>query len=454
MSKITLLRQVLGGHWLMDHKSGDAYMPAVMQLITGQNVTAFHDEDSDEPENQPFCITLDDPDHRISSEFKNHKVPEGSIAVIPVKGPLMKDDYCGEPGMATMGRWIRNSESNPNIIGTILLVDSPGGTVDGTEELAQIISESEKPIVSFVDGMMASAAYWFGSSSDFIFSSAETNLIGSIGTQLRLYDYTQYFEKNGIKEHVIRADKSSNKNRATEQAAKGNYKPLKTELLNPLNEVFLSAVKNNRKATLKSTEGPPLDGTVYTTTDAINHGLVDAKGKFIDAIDKVRELSKSNPNSNFNMLRNKFKSLAAIADKQKKGEAIAAEDIDAVNAELEAAGITDYTVHQTSEVEQSQARVQTLETERTAVAQLLEPEATDEEITEMNLAEEVQGLVQELEASEAEVTRLGKITGKVQKPKLISKKSEIESSSDEDEPEFYSETDAELDQMLNQINGK
>lgn len=445
-----LLRQVIGGLWLMDQKTAEAYMPAVAQLITGQKVTAFHDEDEDEQEKQPYCVTVDDPETQITSEFKNHRVPEGSIAVIPVEGPLMKADYCGEPGMATMARWIKNAESNPNIIGTILLVDSPGGTVDGTEELARVISETEKPIVSFIDGMMASAAYWLGSSTDHIFSSVNTNLIGSIGTQIRLMDWTGYYEKYGIKEHTIRADKSKNKNRPVEEAKHGNYKPLKTELLNPMNEVFLNSVLKNREGKLKATEGAPLDGTVYLTDDAIDQGLIDAKGTFRDAVEKVQELSQTSTNSNLNMLGTKFKALAAIASKQAKGQAIAAEDIDAANAELVAAGITEFSLCRTSEVEQSRERVTALETERTAVAQILDPEASEDEIPEMNLTEAAQELVTALEDSEKEVARLGKVTGKVEKPKSTSKKPEIESQEEVDEA--YSEADAELEKILNQIN--
>lgn len=456
MSHFTLLRQVISGLWLMDQQSGDAYLPAVAQLLRGEKVTAFGPDDDDH-QSEPYCVHEEDEDQRISSEFKNHHVPEGSIAVIPIEGPLMKADYCGIPGMSTIASWIQNAEGNPNIIGTILYIDSPGGTVDGTAELARVISSAEKPIVTFVDGLIASAAYWLGSSADYIICHADTDLIGSIGTQIRLMDYSGWYEEMGIKEHLVRAEKSKDKNKAVEEAKKGNYKPLKVELLDPSNEVFLNSVKENRGEKLSADEGEPLTGKVYLLNEAISHGLIDSKGTFRDAVEKVQELSQSSTNSNSNM-RNKFKSLAAVAGKQKKGEAVAAEEIEAVNAELEAAGITDYSLHQTSEVEQSQGRVTALETERTAVARILEPEATEEEIAGMNLTEEVQELAdalteseQALEASQEEVKKLGAQSPKPKKATSKKTESEIESE-EEEEPEYYSEADAELDKTLKELN--
>ncbi len=60
---------------------------------------------------------------------------------------------------------IRQSASNSNV-GTILLViDSPGGSVFGLCELADLVrtTRQDKKVVAIADSMAASAAYWLGS---------------------------------------------------------------------------------------------------------------------------------------------------------------------------------------------------------------------------------------------------------------------------------------------------
>jgi protease-4 len=445
MSHLTLLRKVIGGHWLIDKSAAEAYMPAVLQLITGQEVTAFQND----TEKSPFYMTVDNPDFRVESEFRNVKVPEGSIAVIPVQGALMKEDYCGEPGTATMGRWIRNAQSNPNIIGIILDVDSPGGHVDGTEELARVIGECTKPVVSFTDGMMASAAYWIGSSADFIIAQGKTNLIGSIGTQVTIRDYSKYYEKFGLKTHDIQADKSKDKNRIAREVFNDNYKPIKEEILNPMNEVFLENVEKNRKGKLSKQNDEPLTGKVYLADAAISMGLIDARGTFKDAIEKVKSLSEnSNTQTMFN---NKFTALTAIAAKQKKGEAPTAEEINAANEELTQAGITGLVLAESSHIEQLTTANTTFAENHTAAVHALDPEATEESIEAFDVPAAITALNEELTEANAEVKKLGAQAPKVIKAKKTSAKTEVEEEKPEEE--FYSETDAQLEAELKIING-
>src|SRR5665811_396008 len=119
-----------------------------------------------------------------------------SVAVISLDGALMKaDQYCGASGMASIGETIKQADNHHNIKGIVLHVDSPGGTVDGTEALSSIIKNTSKPILTFVDGLMASAALWIGSSSDETMASTDTDEIGSVGVLMSFMDIQGYYEK-------------------------------------------------------------------------------------------------------------------------------------------------------------------------------------------------------------------------------------------------------------------
>jgi ClpP class serine protease len=53
-------------------------------------------------------------------------------------------------------------------------IDSPGGEVNGANELAQAIYDArgKKPIVAYVGGAGASAAYWVASAADRVVASS------------------------------------------------------------------------------------------------------------------------------------------------------------------------------------------------------------------------------------------------------------------------------------------
>ena len=51
---------------------------------------------------------------------------------------------------------------------------------------------------AYVEGLMASGAYWIGSAVGKVYASA-TSEVGSIGVLTTIYDDKEYFERLGIK---------------------------------------------------------------------------------------------------------------------------------------------------------------------------------------------------------------------------------------------------------------
>jgi ClpP class serine protease len=102
----------------------------------------------------------------------------------------------------------------------------PGGTVDGTEALANSVKSVEKPVVTFVDGLMASAAFWVGSQADEIIASTDTDEIGSVGVLLSFADLQPYWESLGIKFHKLVASTSPDKTKIWEDLRTGSTIPI------------------------------------------------------------------------------------------------------------------------------------------------------------------------------------------------------------------------------------
>src|SRR6185436_13049667 len=94
--------------------------------------------------------------------------------------------------------------ADPSIKTILLLIDSPGGTIAGTAELADSVAAANKikPVIAHADDQMASAAYWIASQCRMI-TSNRTALVGSIGTYVEVYDTSKMYENAGVKVHMI-----------------------------------------------------------------------------------------------------------------------------------------------------------------------------------------------------------------------------------------------------------
>ncbi len=274
----------------------------------------------------------------------------GSVMVIPLKGPLMKDDQdggmCGDTmiGMDSIAAAVRTARINPDVIGVIMHVDSPGGTVDGTENLANEIKACDKPIIALVDGMAASAAMWIASACDEIIINGETGEMGSIGVMCSFADMRPMLEKQGVVFHDIISELSPDKNRDFIEALKGDYKGIQEGTLKPLTKMFQDTVIKNRPLLNQGIDGI-LSGKMFFAADAIKYGLADRMGNMDDALQLIidnGQLTIDN-NKNLNSKNMKFSQRwAAIAAKlgwnpataEAEGKELNAAMIDMLNADL------------------------------------------------------------------------------------------------------------------------
>lgn len=296
-----LIHELHSNAWLISPKTAEAFLPRIVQLMTGQPV-AWDDEDdrNDDPEarlkTQPLVYTR-------SGAFVGKgsasvaSAPDNSVTVIPVLGPIMKNDSCGDAGTMTLAKWVEDSASNPKISAIILKVDSPGGTVSGTQTLSDAIQKARlsKPVVAFIEeGMMASAAYWIGSNADEIIASQATDEIGSIGVYTQMADFSKYYEEKGITVKDIYAPQSTQKNEDYRHFQKtGEGSGHLVDGLSFIADRFIKVVEANRAGKLNTKAGDPFKGRLYNAEEALQIGLIDSIGSMQSAINRSYELADS-----------------------------------------------------------------------------------------------------------------------------------------------------------------
>jgi protease-4 len=213
------------------------------------------------------------------------------IAVIPMVGALTKYGNACAYGMQDLQAMISRANGSPNIDAMLFKTDSPGGTTDGTQELATTVRDSKKIIGTFIDGMDASAAYWITSQGrgPIIANKLNSNTIGSIGTYGIYQNISEKLSKEGIQMKIIRARQSTKKISANPiEPLTPEAEAEMTDSATAINDVFISYVKSARP----SVSADVFDAGVYNNSTAKTANLIDGTGTLNTAINKMVEQLK------------------------------------------------------------------------------------------------------------------------------------------------------------------
>ena len=139
---------------------------------------------------------------------------EDGVGIVRIHGPLMRDPdlistlLFGATDMNQVADAILQATESKEVKSILLDIDSPGGTVNGTPELAQSVADASKlkTIYAFSAGQMCSAAYWVASQCQAVYASPSAR-VGSIGVMLPFIDSAEKFRSQGLKVEVFAAGK-------------------------------------------------------------------------------------------------------------------------------------------------------------------------------------------------------------------------------------------------------
>lgn len=217
---------------------------------------------------------------------------EGTIAVLPIIGTMYKYGGWYSHGMDNIADLLRLADKSSKITGVILYMNTPGGTTKSVIQMEDALRNRTKPCVAFIDGESCSAGIYVASFCDHIIAVNPMCQVGSVGVQLKMLDFSAWYESMGIKSVTVRPPESKFKNTEFEEALNGNEDRLVKEILSPYAVHFQNLIKTNRPQVDTYVEGL-LEGKVFYAQDAINYGLIDSIGNFDFATSKVQELASS-----------------------------------------------------------------------------------------------------------------------------------------------------------------
>lgn len=225
-------------------------------------------------------------DAEIQAEMKRQdesplfEVTKDGIAIVAISGPMMKGQskYGGTSTLRTR-QALREAANDDGVKGIILHVDSPGGTVAGTADLARDVQRSaeRKRVYAHIDDLGASAAYWAASQATRVFAGPSSE-IGSIGTVAIVRDTSGAAEMAGIKVHIV---STGNFKGAFTDGASVSEEDLQylQQRVEDLNVHFLRAVMDGRKMDPERVSAVA-DGRVFIASRAKKMGLIDGVQDF------------------------------------------------------------------------------------------------------------------------------------------------------------------------------
>lgn len=217
---------------------------------------------------------------------------KNNVAILPLFGSIfprgnMMTRISGATSTEDFGRRFSELVNDPNVSAIVLDVNSPGGQVGGVEELSQRIYDArgKKPIVAVVNHLMASAAYWIGTSADEVVITPSGSA-GSIGVFAVHEDISRALENEGVKVSIIRAGKYK---------AEGNpYEPLSEEAraslqadVDDIHDRFIEAVARNRNVKASYVRSDFGEGRVVNARQAVARGMADRIGTLDDTVNSL-----------------------------------------------------------------------------------------------------------------------------------------------------------------------
>jgi protease-4 len=179
------------------------------------------------------------------------------------------------------------AENDPSVKAVLLRIDSPGGTVAASQEIAMAVERMSVPVVSSIGDIGASGAYMVASQSDHIVA-APGSAVGSIGVIMQLTNLQGLLDKVGVEFTVItkgdlKDTGSPYRSITTTEVA------LIDEQMTVAYEQFIADVAKGRDMDVEDIQ-ELATGWAWMGTEALELGLVDSLGNYSDGVDKAAEL--------------------------------------------------------------------------------------------------------------------------------------------------------------------
>ena len=230
-------------------------------------------------------MRVDTPDKPSSDKIVVIAV-DGLIANTRGSSPLGST----ENRLSAFAQQLKKAEQDDRVKAVVLRINSPGGTVTGSDTMYELVSRFRKKtgkiVVASCQEVTASGGYYVACASDAIVAQP-TSVVGSIGVIYNSFHVDQLMGRVGVTNEVVKSgpmkDMGSPFHPLTAEERK-----IMQQMVDEYYARFVEVVRQSRKPTDEARFASAIDGRVMSGTAAMNAGLVDQLGLLEDAIQLAR----------------------------------------------------------------------------------------------------------------------------------------------------------------------
>jgi protease-4 len=227
--------------------------------------------------------------------------PYPEIAVVSAtggiaEGPSGSDFLFGKTmGAATMEKALKKAREDKNVKAIVLRIDSPGGTVQGSDLIWRAVGQAaaKKPLVVSMGDVAASGGYYITTPLKENVLASPGTITGSIGVLGGKFDLSGLYQKIGFSKEVLTRGKNADLGGASRPFTPEQKEKVQ-EQIDRAYAHFIQIVAEGRQK-----PGEKIDeiaqGRVWTGSQAARLGLVDGEGGLLDAIRIARQKAGLKP---------------------------------------------------------------------------------------------------------------------------------------------------------------
>jgi len=233
-----------------------------------------------------------------------------TVAVVTVHGPIVSGR--GGPQVLPLGRSnaggdtiaaaLREAAADDSVSAIVLRVDSPGGSVTGSETIWREVNrvrEGGKPVVASMGAVAASGGYYVSMGADAIVANPGT-ITGSIGVVTGKLIARELKDRLGVGSDSVRTNPNADAWSINQPFTDEQHAHVEAEA-DLFYTDFVDRVAKGRKMTVEAVDAIAR-GRVWTGADALERGLVDELGGLRTAVKRAKVLAGLEPDADVRLV--------------------------------------------------------------------------------------------------------------------------------------------------------
>lgn len=220
----------------------------------------------------------------LSEEFGAVFTPgkDAKIGVLSLEGPILS--------VERYQKALRRYREQDSIEAVLIDVNSPGGGVAASQELADSIdqlTDTGKPVVASIRSVGASGAYYSAVGSDTIVANPGS-IVGSIGVIMQFFQAQELMDTVGLDYEVVKSGEFKDLGSPFRDFQEEEREVLRSLIMDVYDQ-FLNHVLERRPGLTEEKLRSLADGRVLSGRQAEAEGLIDELGSRREALNILRE---------------------------------------------------------------------------------------------------------------------------------------------------------------------